>query len=122
MQISEALGSAVDITSLRDWTVERILEWSAGCGRFLKWERDHMIIREPSAQELAEHKKVLRWLLSATKLFHASVSDPEFPERSLAKELQGRLTQLEQSWRMFHEGMPKEEAEKLLAEVFPDER
>jgi hypothetical protein len=37
-------------------------------------------------------------------------------------ELEGRLLQLESSWRMFHEALPAEQAEKLLAEVFPNER
>jgi hypothetical protein len=78
-----------------------------------------MILREPSARDLAEHKQALRWLLQITRLFHAAVSDPEFPNRSVAKDLHGRLLQLESSWRMFHDALPKEEAEQLLSEVFP---
>ncbi len=123
MAISEsAAGSAVEIPSLGQWTIERILEWSASCGRFLDWERQHLILREPAARDLAEHKQALRWLLQITRLYHAAVSDPEFPDRSAVKELHGRLLQLESSWRMFHEAMPKAEAEMRLAEVFPDER
>jgi hypothetical protein len=123
MAISESVaGSAVEIPSLGQWTMGRVLEWSASCGRFLQWEHEHLILREPSTQDLAEHKQALRWLLQITRLYHAAVSDPEFPDRSAAKELHGRLLQLGSSWRMFHEAMPKEETEKLLAEVFPDER
>jgi hypothetical protein len=80
-----------------------------------------MILREPSAQDLTEHKQALRWLLQITRLYHAAVSDPAFPDRSVAKELHGRLLQLESSWRMFHEPLPPEEAQRLLAAVFPDE-
>jgi hypothetical protein len=123
MATSESVaGPAVEIPSLGQWTIGRILEWSGSCGRFLNWEREHLILREPSAQDLAEHKQALRWLLQITRFYHATVSDPEFPDRSAVKELHGRLLQLESSWRMFHEAMPEAEAEELLAEVFPDER
>lgn len=123
MAIRESVASpAAEIPSLGQWTIERILEWSDACGRFLNWEHEHMVRREPSARDLAEHKQALRWLLQITRLCHAAVSDPEFPDRSVVKELHGRLLQLESSWRMFHNAMPKEEAEKLLGDVFPDER
>jgi len=46
------------------------------------------------------------------------VADPEFPDRSLASELEGRVWQLEQSWRMIYESGPEAEAEKLLKETF----
>jgi hypothetical protein len=46
-------------------------------------------------------------------------ADPEFPDRSLAYELEGRLLQVKSSWRLFYEEIPAEQAEKLLAEVFP---
>lgn len=117
--IESMAGPAVEIPSLGQWTIGRVLEWSASCGRFLQWEHENLILRNPSAQELAEHKQALRWLLQITRLYHAAISDPEFPDRSAVKELRGRLLQLESSWRMFHEAMPKAEAEKLLAEIFP---
>lgn len=113
-------GSGVETCSIGRWMSERIAEWSDSCGRFLDWERDHLILREPSLKDLAEHKQALRWLLQITRLYHAAVSDPEFPDRSVVKELRGRLLQLESSWRMFYEALPKEEAQKLLAEVFPE--
>lgn len=113
-------GPAVEIPSLGQWTIGRVLEWSASCSRFLQWEHQHLVLEQPSPQEFAEHKQALRWLLQITRLYHAAVSDPEFPDRSAVKELHGRLLQLESSWRMFHEAMPKAEADKLVAEVFPE--
>ncbi len=98
------------------------MEWSDTCSCFLNWEREHLLLVEPSAEDLAEHRQALKWLLQITRLCYAAVSDPEFPDRSAVKELHGRLLQLESSWRMFHDSMPKGQAEKLVAEVFPDER
>ena len=114
-------ASVVETPHIMQWAVDRIWQWSAVCGHFLEWEREHMILREPSAEDLAEHKQALRLLEQITRLYHATVSNPEFPDRKLAKELEGRLIQLDHSWRAFHDALPKEEAEKLLAEVFPDE-
>jgi hypothetical protein len=120
--IESVADSTIVAPSSERWTVERILEWSDSCRRFLDWEHEHMIMREASPDDQADHKQALRWLLQITRLYLAAVSDPEFPDRSVVKELHGRLLQLESSWRMFHEAMPKEGAEELLAEVFPDER
>jgi hypothetical protein len=79
-----------------------------------------MLTAEPSAKNRAEHRRCLKWLLRLTRLLHSLAADPEFPDKSLAEELEGRLLQLESSWRIFYEAMPAEEAEKLLAEVFPE--
>jgi hypothetical protein len=94
-------------------------QWSMLCGRFLAWEKRQMLMVEPSSSKKEEHRQCLKWLLRLTRLLHSMAADPEFPDRSLADELEGRLLQLESSWRMFYEAMPAEQAEKLLAEVFP---
>lgn len=77
-----------------------------------------MLNAEPSAKSRAEHRQSLKWLLRLTRLLHSLAADPEFPDRSLADELEGRLRQLDSSWRMFYEAIPEQQAEKLLAEVF----
>lgn len=78
-----------------------------------------MLLEEPAADKKEQHRQCLKRLLRLTRLLHSMAADPEFPDRSLATELEGRLLQLESSWRMFYEAMPAEQAEKLLAEVFP---
>ncbi len=123
MQTSEAVESVQSgVASLSDWTADRIHDWSGGCGRFLQWERDCLLLREPSPKERKEHKVALTWLLRLTRLLHAAVSEPDFPDRSASKELRGRLRQLQDSWQMFYENpLTEGEANKLLAELFPDE-
>ena len=91
------------------------------CQRFLTWEREHILRGNPSPQEQKEHKTSLKWLLRVTRLIHASVADPDFPDHSMAKMLAMMVWKLEQSWRMIYEPMPEAEGEKLLKETFTSE-
>jgi len=115
-------GSDVTSPDIEHLTGDYVHQWSMRCGTFLEWERQQMLYAEPSLRIKEEHRQSLKWLLRLTRLMHSMAADPEFPDRSLADELEGRLLQLNSSWRMFYEAMPAEQAEKLLAEVFPDER
>jgi hypothetical protein len=114
------LGSDASAPDIEHLTEDYVHHWSLLCDRFLTWEREQMLSEEPSAKNRTEHRQCLKWLLRLTRLLHSMAADPEFPDKSLADELEGRLLQLESSWRMFYEAMPAEEAEKLLAEVFPE--
>ena len=74
---------------------------------------------EPSPEKLAQHRLALKWMLRFARAIHLNAADPDYPEKSIADELEGRLLQLEHSWRMIHERMPEVEAENLLQQVFP---
>ena len=103
-------------------TADLMREWSLICGRFLEWERRHIILADPSPKERAEHKEALTWMLRLTKLYHYAASDPQFPEPAMEPEMRGRLIQLEHSWAaLCDSSMTDAEADKLLATVFPDE-
>jgi hypothetical protein len=120
MAMSNAeLGADLTAPDIEHLTGDYVHEWSTLCGRFLAWERMQMLLAEPTAGKKAQHRQCLKWLLRLTRLLHSMAADPEFPDKSLADELEGRLLQLESSWRMFYEAMPAGQAEKMLAEVFP---
>ena len=91
------------------------------CGDFLKWESQRLIHSTPTPEEKKEHRTILIWLLRITRYLLVAVSDPEFPEPALAKEIAGRLHQLEDSWDMFYKNpLSLAEADKLLRETFPE--
>jgi hypothetical protein len=120
MAVSNAeLISNATVPDIKHITGDYVHQWSIWCGRFLAWERQQILLGEPSADKKVEHRQCLKWLLRLTRLLHSMAADPEFPDRSLAEELEGRLFQLESSWRMFYEAMPADQAERQLAEVFP---
>ena len=99
---------------------EQTERWCLACERFLDWEREHIIRGNPSAPDQQEHKTTLKWLLRMSRLMHASAADPECPDHSMAKTLEMVIWKLDESWKMIYEAMPDEEADKLLAEVFPN--
>ena len=72
------------------------------------------------AQGTIRASRSLKWLLRGSKLLLVMVSDPEFPDRPNVKALEAQIWQLENSWQMIYEPMPEAEADKLLAELFPD--
>ena len=102
-------------------TASCILQWSECCGAFLDWEKQSILLGEPTEKDRFEHRRGLKFLLRLTRLLYAAVADPDSPEPSLAKELRGRLRQLESSWAIFYERMPEAEAKRALAQYFPDE-
>jgi len=88
--------------------------------RFRQQERETILEREPTAEQLAAHRADLKFALSACRFLRAWVSDPEFPDREAVADLDAKIWQFEQSWKMLFEPMPDAEAEKLLAELFPN--
>ncbi len=91
------------------------------CRSFLRWEREEVLRKNPTLEERQEHQRTLRWLLRAARLLHSLVADPDFPERSARHSLEGVIRQLEESWQAIYQPMPEAEANRLIAEVFPDE-
>ena len=70
-------------------------------------------------EKLEQHRLALKWMLRFARAIHLTAADPDYPDRRIADELEGRLLQLEHSWRMIHDPMTGAQAEKLLKEVFP---
>src|SRR5439155_14443856 len=123
MSVSEAAtrpeGDALNLEHLAG---DNVRKWSAMCGEFLAWERELMLKSDPSPKQQEDHRQSLKWLLRLTRQIYSMAADPEFPDRSAFQELSGRLLQLEESWKQFYEAMPAEEADRLLARIFPAER
>ena len=94
---------------------------SDGIDRFLAWEREHILLRDPSPKEQQEHRLALTWFLRIVRVLHATIADPEFPDSRMRGILQAQLWRLEESWKRTYEPMPEGEADHLLREVFPDE-
>jgi hypothetical protein len=105
---------------LQDFARSSVEQWCTGCHNFLMWEREHILKGEPSEKMQKEHKSVLKWLLQTTKLIHASASDPEFRDRAIAQMIEMTVWKLDHSWKMIYEAKSEPEADKLLAEVFPE--
>jgi hypothetical protein len=90
-------GSDVASPDIVHLTGDYVHQCSMLCATFLKWERQQMLVAERSAEDQEKHRQSLKWLLRLTRLLHSVAADPEFPDRTLADELEGRLLQLNSS-------------------------
>ena len=83
-----------------------------------------IITGAPSPDQLEQHRRELKWAIWFSRLLHRATSSNQFPDRPLAAMLDGRLRQLEESWKLLFESPSREESEKLdklIGEHFPDE-
>ncbi|HEY6169443.1 MAG TPA: hypothetical protein VI454_15485 [Verrucomicrobiae bacterium] len=113
-------AAAAAAENLKEFTRESVRHFSALCQEFFDRERREMLEQSPSGAALEAHRTAIKWLLRSARAMLTMTSDPDFPDRSAVNELEGRLIQLEHSWRQFQEPMPEAEADKILAAVFPE--
>jgi hypothetical protein len=104
------------------FAVEQVQNWCEVIGRFIRWQGEHIVGAQTSSAVQADHREGLKWLLRLTRLIHSVASDPDFPDKSLLSQLEAQMHQLETSWEMFYNPMAEHEADKILAEAFPDGR
>jgi hypothetical protein len=90
------------------------------CDAFRRWHRENFVRKQPTLEQVAEHAMDVRILLLMLRWLQATVADPASPARDLLPRVEAMVRLLEDCWRYVHEPMPQAEAEKLLAEVFPE--
>jgi hypothetical protein len=107
-------------SSLQEFARETVGQWSDLCQKFLDRQRTEILVGDPLPATLEQHRLALKWMLRFARAFHLTAADPDYPDKHIANELEGRLLQLQHSWRMIHERMPEPEADNLLQQVFPE--
>ncbi len=115
---SERVAEGGFLSTINEYFIFTLFEL---CNEFRDWEHQKIILGSPDAATLAEHKKALRHLSKYARMIHDQLTDPASPGRSLARELDIRISQLEDSYKLIHEPLPAAEAEELLARYFPNE-
>lgn len=100
------------------FVVDSVQKWLSVCDEFLDGQRT-LFVEPPPPGELAKHRLTLSFLIRTTVTLRGQMLDPEFPERSLARQLEIRLSQLEESWNLLHKPMPQAEADAIIGSVFP---
>ena len=106
-------------SSVQEFARDTVEQWSDLCQQFLDRQRLEILTGNPSPERVEQHRLALKWLLRFARAIHLTAADPDYPDKRIADELEGRLLQLEHSWRMVHDRMPEAEAEQMLKEVFP---
>lgn len=104
---------------IKHWARRHVRQWCELCDRFKDATRQTILARQATTAELEQHRSEMKLLLRITRLIHAEIADPDFPDRSLADDVAIRLRQMEDLWEIIHSPMPDAEADQLLREVFP---
>ena len=94
--------------------------WIKACDSFKDWEREEVIRKEPSPETLDKHKKLSSALIRGAHVLQAVIEYPDYADRELLAEVRGKLMQLEDARQMIHDPISDQEADAILAKVFPD--
>ena len=113
-------ASLIPGEGMKDFARHQVERWCQTCDKFIQWQRQHIVQGTPTAEEQRDHKEALRWLLRTTRLLSFSVATPDFPDRSVQRMVEVALWKLDQSWQTIYEPLPEAEADRLLADVFPE--
>ena len=103
---------------------DNVRAFVARTDEFVTRQYREVITGTPSAEELEEHRRELKWAIWLCRLLHRAAASEQFPDRPLAATLDGRLRQLEEAWKLLFEPPSAEEAvrlDQLIASHFPDE-
>ena len=107
--------------SIRLWLALKKVElWEKAVDMFREWEREEILCKTPSAQDLERHREDAAWLIRETRHLQSMVNDPQFPVPECKATVEGRLYQLELAYREIHDPMTDAEADAILKQAFPD--
>jgi hypothetical protein len=92
----------------------------AACDEFRRWHRANFILKPPTPEQVAEHARIIRLLLMTVRWLQATLADPGSCAKDLLPRVDTMILLLEDCWQSVHETLDGTEAEKLLAQVFPE--
>ena len=108
------------LEGIENTAVDNADRWLAGCDKLRVWYREKFLVGDPSAEDRKTLEQGLPWMIRGTRALHSLMLDPNWPHRELARRLDAALWQLDQIWESEHNPMSDADADKLLAEIFPD--
>jgi hypothetical protein len=104
---------------VKDFAKAQCEEWLQICNDFRAWERKEILLGNPTSEITERHRQNLRYMITMTRAMLLAASDPEMAGISVYSDLDIMLHQLEDSWEMFYNPMPREKANEILAAAFP---
>ena len=112
----EAVAMGAERGLIRRW----VQIWIQDCNEFRRWEREELVLKEPSPRTLAEHGKTSQLFILTARFLQGLMADANCSARELRAEVDGKVRQLEEAWDMIHNPMSDEEASAILQKAFPD--
>lgn len=92
-------------------------DWDEVCSGLGPWESEHLT-NDKTGQALTQHRRWIADLLSWGRLVQRATDQPEFPDKTLAQRVNGRIRHLEDKMALWHREMDQAEQERILAAAF----
>jgi hypothetical protein len=113
------LESVSPTEKIERFAAEQIQDWLDAADQFLKWERAHVLLGEPSPSLATQHRRVLTVLLKFLRAMYQEAKATDLND-TIMTGLALRLRKLESSWNMFYNPTPESEAAIIRQRCFPE--
>jgi hypothetical protein len=114
--MAEADASNSGANLIRRW----VQIWIDDCNEFRRWEREELILKQPSPEAVLQHEKKSQLFILTARFLQGLMANPDYPARDLRVEVDGKVRQLEENWDMIHNPMSDSEASAILQKAFPN--
>src|SRR5881296_1832054 len=100
---------------------DSVIVWSESVRALAQWEDEHLL-DHPSADMLEKHRQIVERQLALGKFISLATEHPDFPDQEVREQVAATMSTLHDKIPLWHSTMKAEEADRILAEVFPESR
>jgi len=125
MTLAEPMESMLRFTKrarLANWPLLTLaVRWFEAAEALRAWENEHLLEDCPAAEKLRAHRVLLSDLIADGEIlaWQARRESVDFlPVGFTVGDIEAELANLRDDYRMYHEPMPKPEADRILEAVF----
>src|SRR5437870_6181540 len=100
---------------------DSVLVWSESVRALAQWEDEHLL-DNPSAEMLEEHRRIVERQIALGKFISLAIEHPDFSDKDTREQVGATMSILQDKIPLWHSTMSAGEADRILAEVFPEPR
>jgi len=100
---------------------DAVLVWSESVRALAQWEDEHLL-EKPSTEVLEKHRQIVERQIALGKFIALATEHPDFPDKPTREQVVATMSILHDKIPLWHSTMSAEQADKILAEVFPEPR
>src|SRR5260370_35324100 len=97
----EAVAAGAERDLIRRW----VEIWIQNCNEFRRWEREELVLKEPSPRTVAEHGKKSQLFILTARFLPGLMAEPDYSPRDLPAERDGKVRRLQVTWRVIHDSL-----------------
>ncbi len=98
---------------------DSVLVWSESVRALAQWEDEHLL-DSPSAEMLEKHRSIVERQIALGKFISLATEHPDFPDKETRQHVAATMAILRDKIPIWHSTMSAQEADRILAEVFPE--